>query len=90
MAPYVDAYMVNLQLNDQADLQSNINAGDDAKNKNQKRIRKLLDEEGSLGKKLRRAQSDLDQNQSDQHQQQAEIDKQQQILEAIRARQTRP
>lgn len=132
MAPYIDAYMVNLQfkeqdalvkkarkkldglMNDQADLekkirrlqtdldenkqqqareaadlQSNINAGDDAKNKNQKRIRKLLDEEGSLGKKLRRTQSDLDQNKTDQLQQQAEIDKQQQVLEAIRAKQTR-
>jgi len=132
MAPYVDAYMVNLQfkeqdalvkkarkkldglINDQADLdkklrrlqsdldenkqqqakeaanlQSNITADDDAKNKNQKRIRKLLDEEGSLGKKLRRTQSDLDQNKTDQFQQQAEIDKQQQILEAIRAKQIR-
>jgi len=132
MAPYVDAYMVNRQFNDQealvkkarkkldvwmndqadlekkirhlqsdlddnkrqqekevADLQSNINADDNSKKKNQKRISKLLDEQDSLEKKLRRTQSDLDQNKTDQRQQQAEIDKQQQILEAIRAKQTR-
>jgi len=72
-----------------ADLQSNIKAGDDDKKKNQKKLRRLLDDEGSLEKKLRNAKSDLDQNKTDQRQQQAEVDKQRQILEGIKARQGR-
>ena len=70
-----------------AALQSNIKADDDDKNKNQKKLRRLLDDEGSLEKKLRNAKSDLDQNKADQRQQQAEVDKQQQILEGIKAKQ---
>jgi hypothetical protein len=72
-----------------ADLQANINAEDDTKSKNQRRIRRLMDDEGDLQKKLRRAKSDLDQNKMDQRQQQAEMDKQQQILDGIKARQRR-
>ncbi|MDO6429174.1 hypothetical protein Q4E93_01155 [Flavitalea sp. BT771] len=75
------------QVKQAADLQANINADDDTKNKNQRRIRRLLDDEGDLEKKLRRAKSDLDQNKIDQRQQQAEIDKQRQILDGIKARQ---
>jgi len=77
------------QVRQAADLQANINADDDTKSKNQRRIRRLMDDEGDLEKKLRRAKSDLDQNKTDQRQQQAEIDKQQQILDGIKARQSR-
>lgn len=75
------------QVKQAADLQTNINADDDSKKKNQRKIRKLLDDEGDTEKKLRRAKSDLDQNATDQRQQQAEVDKQQQILDGIKARQ---
>jgi len=77
------------QVRQAADLQANINADDDTKSKNQRRIRRLMDDEGDLEKKLRRAKSDLDENKTDQRQQQAEIDKQQQILDGIKARQSR-
>jgi hypothetical protein len=77
------------QVKEAADLQSNINADDGAKRKNQKKLQKLLDQQGNLEKKLRRAKSDLDQNTTDQRQQQAEIDKQQQILDGIKAKQGR-
>jgi hypothetical protein len=74
------------QVKQVGDLQSNIKAGDDDKRKNQRKLRRLLDDEGSLEKKLRNAKSDLDQNKIDQRQQQAEVDKQQQVLEGIRSR----
>jgi len=49
-----------------------------------------MDDEGDTDKRLRKAKSDLDQNKTDQKQQQAEIDKQQQILQGIKAKQTPP
>jgi len=67
------------------DLQSNIKDNDDDKKKNQKKLRRLLDDEGRLEKKLRNAKSDLDQNKIDQRQQQAEVEKQQQILQRLNA-----
>jgi len=75
------------QVKQVGDLQSNIKSDDDDKRKNQKKLRRLLDDEGSLEKKLRNAKSDLDQNKLDQRQQQAEVDKQRQILEGIRHKQ---
>lgn len=76
------------QASEAANLQNNIYADDKSKKKNQDRIRKLMDKEGSLEKKLRNANSDLDQNKMDQRQQQADIDKQQQILDGIKAKQS--
>ncbi|MBN9386103.1 MAG: hypothetical protein J0H74_35425 [Chitinophagaceae bacterium] len=73
-----------------SDLRSNIKSDDDAKKKNQRKLQKLMDSEGRLDKKLRNAKSDLDQNKIDQRQQQAEVDKQQQILDGIKARQGQP
>jgi hypothetical protein len=77
------------QAKEAADLKANISANDDDKNKNQRKLRKLLDDEGDLQKKLRKAKSDLDQNRIDQRQQQAEVDRQQQSLDGIKARQSR-
>ena len=77
------------QVKQAADLKSNIQSDDDTKRKNQKRLRRLLDEEGSLENKLRNAKSDLDQNKSDQARQQSEIEKQQQTLDGIKARRSR-
>jgi hypothetical protein len=78
------------QVKQAKDLQSNIKSDDVDKKKNQRKLQRLLDKEGSLDKKLRNAQSDLDQNKMDQRLQQAEVDKQQQILEGIKARQAQP
>jgi hypothetical protein len=70
-----------------ADLQANVNADDDTKRKGQKKVNRLMDDQGDLEKKLRRTQLDLDQNKIGQGQQQAVIDKQKQGLAAIKARQ---
>jgi hypothetical protein len=70
-----------------ADIQVNINADDKTKQKSQKKMRNLLDDEGDLAKKLRNTRADLDQNKRDQITQQQELDKQKQVLEAVKARQ---
>jgi hypothetical protein len=72
-----------------ADLQSNLNADDDTKKKSQKKVNKLIDEQSSLEKKIRNTQLDLDQNKVAQGKQQTELDKQQQGLDAVKARQNR-
>ena len=74
-----------------ADLQSNVNANadDNTKQKSQKKVNRLIDEQGSLEKKIRKTQLDLDGNKTSQRQQQTEIDKQQQGLDAVKARQSR-
>ena len=69
-----------------ADLTSSINSDDESKKKHQKRVSKLIDEQGSLEKKIRRTQSDLDENKTDQQRQQALITQQQQGLDATKAR----
>lgn len=70
-----------------ADIQANLNADDKTRQKSQKKMRNLLDDEGDLAKKLRNTQADLDQNKRDQETQQQEIDKQKQALDAVKARQ---
>ena len=69
-----------------ADLTSSINSDDESKKKHQKRVSKLIDEQGNLEKKIRRTQSDLDENKTDQQRQQALITQQQQGLDATKAR----
>jgi hypothetical protein len=71
-----------------ADLQSSINANDDSKQKNQKRVSKLIDEQGSLEKKIRKTQAELDDNKTDQQRQQAAIAQQQQGLDAVKQKQS--
>jgi hypothetical protein len=75
------------QIKAAADLQANINGPDDIKRKSQKKLNGLIDDQGSLEKKIRKAQLELDENKSSQKQQQEEIGKQQQGLDAIKARQ---
>jgi chromosome segregation ATPase len=72
-----------------SDIQANINADDKTKQKSQKKMRNLLDDEGDLAKKLRNTKADLEQNKQDQETQQQEIAKQKQALDAIKARQTK-
>ena len=72
-----------------ADLQANISADDDAKKKNQKKLNRLIDDQGTLEKKIRKTQSDMDENKANRKEQQDEIDKQQQGLAAVKARQNK-
>ena len=75
------------QVRTAADLQANINADDATKTKNNKRLRKLMDEEGDLAKKLRDTRARQQDNKRDQEAQQQELDKQRLSLEAVKARQ---
>ncbi len=68
------------------DIQNTVTADADVKNKIQKRMNKLLDQQDDLRKKLRKAQADLDENKINQENQQKELDKQQQVLDAIKAK----
>jgi hypothetical protein len=70
-----------------ADLQASINANDENKQKNQKRVSKLIDEQGSLEKKIRKTQAELDDNKIDQQRQQTAIAQQQQGLDAVKQKQ---
>ncbi len=72
------------QIKAAANLQSSINADDGSKIKNQKQVNKLIDEQGSLEKKIRKIQAELDDNKTDQQRQQAEITRQQQGLDAVK------
>jgi hypothetical protein len=67
-------------------VQANINGDADALKKAQKKMNHLIDDQGSMQKKLRNDQSDLDQNKKDQQTQQTERDKQQQALDSMKAR----
>jgi hypothetical protein len=69
------------------DIQTTVTSDADVKSKMQKRMNKLLDQQDDLRKKLRKSQADLDENRINQDAQQKEVDKQQQALEAIRAKQ---
>ncbi len=68
------------------DIQNTVASDADVKNKMQKRMNKLLDQQDDLRKKLRKAQADLDENRINQENQQKEVDKQQQVLDAIKAK----
>jgi hypothetical protein len=68
------------------DIQNTVTADADVKNKMQKKMNKLLDQQDDLRKKLRKAQTDLDENKVNQESQQKEVDKQQQVLDAIKAK----
>lgn len=68
------------------DIQNTVTADADVKNKSQKKMNKLLDQQDDLRKKLRKAQADLDENKINQENQQKEVDKQQQVLDAIKAK----
>jgi hypothetical protein len=69
------------------DIQTTVTSDADVKNKMQKRMNKLLDQQDDLRKKLRKTQAELDENRINQDTQQKDVDKQQQALDAIRAKQ---
>jgi hypothetical protein len=68
------------------EIQAAVTANDDVKNKAQKRMNKLLDEQDNIRKKLRKAQTDLDETKNYLTTQYREMDKQQQVLDAIKAK----
>jgi hypothetical protein len=69
------------------DIQNTVTSDDNVKNKAQKRLNKLLDEQDNIAKKLRKVQSDLDQNKIDQDKQTQEVQKQQQIFDTLKSKQ---
>ena len=69
-----------------SEIQSTVSANDDVKNKAQKRMNKLLDEQDNIAKKIRKAQADLDETKNNLTNQYKELDKQQQVLDAIKAK----
>ena len=72
-----------------AELQANISADDDMKKKSQKKLSRLIDDQGTLEKKIRRTQDDMEENKTSRKEQQDEINKDQQGLEAVKARQNK-
>lgn len=68
-------------------IQANIYGNDEDKKKAQKKLNTQMNDQSSLEKKLRNVQADLDQNKADQVRQQEEINKQQQVFNAIKAKQ---
>ncbi|MHA4812549.1 hypothetical protein ACX0G9_30935 [Flavitalea flava] len=75
------------QAKEAQELQANIFKDDDAKKKAIKKMNRSMDDQGSLEKKIRKTQADLDQNKTDQSNQQQELTNQKQILDAIKAKQ---
>jgi hypothetical protein len=67
-------------------MQNTVNQDAEATKKANKKMSKLLDDQSSLEKKQRNTQQDLDDNKKDQELQQKEVDKQQQILDALIAK----
>jgi hypothetical protein len=74
------------QLTQSQTVQANVNGDPDALKKAQKKMNHLLDDQGSMQKKLRNGQTDLDQTKRDLIGQQQELDKQQQALDSMKAR----
>lgn len=73
----------------QADiLQDNIHQDESAREKAHTKLDHLLDEKGSLLKKLRKTQSDLEQNKMEQEKQNLDLEKQQQQLDSLKAKKT--
>jgi len=68
-------------------IQSLLASDDDGHKKANKKMNKLMDEQGDLEKKIRKSQTDLEGNKKDQQNQQQELAKQKQVLDAIIAKQ---
>lgn len=69
------------------DLQQQINAQQDAVKKAEKKYKNLQDDADDFQKKKKRIEQQIEDNQKDQKDQQAEIEKQRQLLEALKGRQ---
>jgi hypothetical protein len=67
-------------------VQANVNGNQDDLKKAQKKLNKLMDDQSSMEKKIRKYQSDLDENKRDQTGAQAEVQRQQQMLDSMKAR----
>jgi hypothetical protein len=67
-------------------MQNSLNQDADATKKANKKMGKLLDDQSSLEKKQRNTQQDIDDNKKDQDVQQKEVQKQQQVLDALLAK----
>ena len=81
------SYLDNLIPNVQAfDLEQQISAQQDAVNKAEKKYKNLLDDADDLQKKKRKLEQQIEDNYKDQKDQQAEIEKQRQIFEALKAK----
>jgi len=68
------------------DMESALSADDDTKNKAKKKMNKLLDEQDNISKKLRKAQANLAETKGYLKNQYAEVDKQQQVLDALKSK----
>jgi hypothetical protein len=76
MVPSIDAYNLELQIQDQ----------DDAVKKAQKKFDGLADDQKDYEKKIKNMQDKLEQNKKDQEKQQDEVKKQKDILETLRGK----
>lgn len=80
-------YLDNLIPNVQAfDLEQQIKDQEDAVSKAEKKYKNLLDDADDLQKKKRKIEQQIEDNYKDQKDQQAEIDKQRQIFETLKAK----
>jgi hypothetical protein len=76
MLPQVEAFNLELQIKDQEETIS----------KAEKKLKNLQDDQESMEKKIKKLQDDLKNNVKDQQDQQKEIEKQRQVLEAVKAK----
>jgi hypothetical protein len=76
MLPEVEAFNLELQIKDQEETVS----------KAEKKLRGLQDDQESMEKKIKKLEDDLKDNAKSQQDQQKEIEKQRQILEAVKAK----
>jgi hypothetical protein len=76
MLPEVEAFNLELQIKDQEETVS----------KAEKKLKNLQDDQESMEKKIKKLQDDLKDNAKDQQEQQKEIEKQRQILEAVKTK----
>jgi len=76
MLPLVEAFNLELQIKDQ----------DETVSKAEKKLKDLKDDQESMEKKIKKLQDDLKDNAKAQQDQQKEIEKQRQVLEAVKAK----
>ena len=74
LSPTVEAFNLEVQIKDQ----------DDAVTKAEKKLKNLQDDEDNMLKKIKKLQDDLRDNARDQQDQQKEIEKQRQVLDALK------
>jgi hypothetical protein len=77
LVPSVDAHNLDVQVGGQQEVVK----------KAQKKYDRMLDDQHDLEKKIKKYQDDLEENKRDQEKQQQEVQKQQQVLDALKAKQ---